>query len=120
MIIKQLIIRIGSVKVDMVRAKLPKVQLPVFSNVGGGQLSWNGSFYHYIKSTFEGFDNGLMVMRYINNIIKVVSVQPKSIFSFYREITTVSTKGSNSYVAGGSVLAGRVNLEYSIPKGIKR
>lgn len=110
----------GSAKVDMVRAILPKVQSPVLSNKGGGHFCWNGSLYHYIASTLEGCGIGIMVMRYAKSIIKVLSVQPKSTHSFYRERTTVSTKGSNSYVAGGPVIAARGTLEYRILTGIKR
>lgn len=118
--IKQLIGMSGSVKVDMVRAILPKVQSPVLSNEGGGQLCWNGSFYQYITSTLEGCDKGILIIRCVKNVTKVMSVQPKSTNSFCGERTTVSTKGSNSYVGGGPELAVRNNFVYCAPKGVAR
>ena len=87
----------------MVRAILLKVQKPVLSNVGGGHVCV-GSFYQYVKSTFEGLNIGLLIMRCVNNTTKVLNVQPKSI-SFYGERTSVTTKGSNPYVGGGPVVA---------------
>lgn len=115
---KQLSVRSGSVKVDMVRAILPKVQKPVLSKIGGGH-SREGSFYQYIKSTFKGLYIGLMVMRYVKNISKVLNVQPKST-CFYRERTSVSTKGSNPYVGGGPLVAARSRSGYCVLKGTAR
>lgn len=106
---KQLYAILGSVKIDMVRAILLKVQTPALSKVGGGQFSWNGSSYKYIRSTFKGSNKGKFIMRYVKNIIKALNVQPKSMYSFYNKRTTVSTKGSNSYVGGGPIIAGRWN-----------
>lgn len=119
-IAKQLAIMQGSVKLDMVRAILPEVQSPVFSKKGG-ELDCDGFFHRYTTSIYLGSCNGIMMMRCAKSIIKVMSVQPKFKYSFYEERTTVSTKGSNSYVAGGLVLAARnINFVYCMPKGIAR
>lgn len=59
-------------------------------------------------------------MRCTKSIIKVLSRSPKSMLSSYTERTVVSTKGSNSYVAGGPVLAARSSFGYSISKDITR
>lgn len=118
---KRIIVRIGSAKVDMVRARLPKVQLLVLSKVGDGRLDRYGSIYRYITSTFKGRNIEMSIMRCVKNIIKVMNVQPKSIYSSCIVRTTVSTKGSNSYVAGGPEVAVRVNnLVCCISKDIIR
>ena len=49
-----------------------------------------------------------------------MSGQPKSTYSFYNGITQVSTKGRNSYVVGGPVLAARNFLGYGMTKVIRR
>ena len=49
-----------------------------------------------------------------------MSGQPKSTYSFYNGITQVSTKGSNSYVVGGPVLAARNFSGYGMMKIIRR
>nr|YP_537105.1 probable maturase [Paracoccidioides brasiliensis]AAY30337.1 probable maturase [Paracoccidioides brasiliensis] len=111
--VKQIAGRIGSVKVNMVRAILPKVQKPVLSNKGGGFFCIKSS-NQYVKSTFKGLYIGLLILQCVNNIFKVLNVQPK-FTCFYGERTTVSTKGNinininininNSYVVGGPLLA---------------
>ena len=117
---KQLVVIPRSVKLDMIRAILPQVQIPVLSKEGDGPYCWNGSFYLYIVSALKGNDNGIKITRYAKSIIKVLSVQSKSKYSFYYGKTTVSTKGSNPYVGGGPVIAARKIFECCIPKGMTR
>jgi hypothetical protein len=105
-VVKQLTIELRSVKIDMIRAILPKVQLPILSNKGGRLKRCKGSFNQLTGKSFEVSSIEKLIICYNKIIIKVMSVQSKSIHSLCWERTTVSTKGSNSYVGGGPLLAG--------------
>lgn len=119
-VIKLLVILLGSGKVDKVRAKLPEAQFPVFSKKGREINSRNSFSFDYKSLAYWKTLNGVIKVRWSKTLIKEMSGQPKSTYSFYNGITQVSTKGRNSYVVGGPVLAARNFLGYGMTKVIRR
>lgn len=119
-VIKLLVILLGSGKVDKVRAKLPEAQFPVFSKKGREINSRNSFSFDYKSLAYWKTLKGVIKVRWSKTLIKEMSGQPKSTYSFYNGITQVSTKGRNSYVVGGPVLAARNFLGYGMTKVIRR
>ena len=119
-VIKLLVTLLGSGKVDMVRAILPEAQSPVFSKKGREINSRNGFSFDYKGLACWKTLKGVIKVRWSKTSIKEMSEQPKSTYSFYNGITQVSTKGSNSYVVGGPVLAARNFSGYGMMKIIRR
>ena len=119
-VIKLLVILLGSGKVDKVRAKLPEAQSPVFSKKGRESNSRNSFSFGYKSLAYWKTLNGVIKVRWSKTLIKEMSGQPKSTYSFYNGITQVSTKGRNSYVVGGPVLAARNFSGYGMTKVIRR
>ena len=119
-VIKLLVTLLGSGKVDMVRAILPEAQFPVFSKKGRENNSRNGFSFDYKGLACWKTLKGVIKVRWSKTSIKEMSGQPKSTYSFYNGITQVSTKGSNSYVVGGPVLAARNFSGYGMMKIIRR
>lgn len=113
-VIKQLITMVGEDKIDTVRAIQPKDQLPVLLNKGDVLFSWKKSFLQCIGQPHWMAYRGKLKMRWVKNSIKVTNDQPKSIYSLSDVWTMVSTKGINSYVAGGP------ELVVSTLKGVTR
>jgi hypothetical protein len=103
-VVKRLITVLMSANGSKDRDKLLKMQLPVHSRSGEEHLRQNGLCYQGINSRCIGDNSENLIMRWADGLIKVTKTYPKD-SDYCQGRTTVSTKGSNTYVEGSSEVA---------------
>lgn len=101
----------GSVEVDKVRAKLPKLQFPFHSHEGG-YLSCIEVYLSRFLVGFEDLEYTAGKESCINNTIKEMKREPKSTRS-HTKVTSGPAKVSNRYAVRGLGVAVKPGLRLS-------